>query len=810
MNNFLQNLRHAARFLRKAPGFTIACVLTIGLGIGANTAVFSLVNALLLRPLPYQNPERLVNVWESIRESGRGGVAFPNYVDVERENHVFEDLAAWSPIEADVTGGGRADRVLGENITPNYFRLLGIHPQQGRDFNREEESTRPVVIIGNALWRSRFGAANDVVGRTMNLSGTLFTVVGVMPAGFEGVSETAQLWVPISTHDLIYPQVARFDFLHSRDIHWVRVLGRLKDGVSLQAASAEVDSIGKRLAIAYPNENRDRSMAAARAQDDLVRNFRAALIALMVAVGFVLLVACANVSNLILVRISKRERELAVRLALGATRTHLLWQLLSETGLIAALGAGVGIVIFFVTRGSLTSLLPLDLPKSAAANMDGRVLAFAFGMLVFTALVLTLVPLVQLSRRSPRLALNDRSGRNESPSHNRIRTTLAIVEIALSVLLSVGAALMIKSLWRLQSVDPGFRSDHLVTLRFDVPNDKYQGDTRLSLGAQIAERALSVPGVESAAVTSVDPFVWPGLNRGFTPQDKPEVKNPQSFYYDEVTPGYFRTMNIPLISGRDFSDGDDQNAPGAILVSRSFAQRIWPGEEAIGKHLKLGGKDNANKWLTVAGIVGDAQIEDLHEDKSELAIMYSPLRRSEAIISLSLLARTKVDPASLIAPLRGMLQSFDPDMPVYSTATLDDRLAGESASARSYASLMAIFGSLAVGLALIGIYGVFAFSVTQRTREIGIRMALGAQRQEVLRMITTQALTLALVGIGCGILGAFVLTRFMSSLLFKVSARDPLVFCSIALLLASAAVVAGYFPARRAASVEPVQALRME
>ncbi len=468
----------------------------------------------------------------------------------------------------------------------------------------------------------------------------------------------------------------------------------------------------------------------------------------------------------------------------------------------------LGIVLFAFSKSLLTSLLPLDFPAFASPQTDLRVVGYTIAAILFTVFAVTVVPLWQLSRRDPQSALTTGGNRSEVSGQHRTRAIIAVVEVALSVMLTVGAGLLIKSLWRLQNVDPGFRSDHLVTLRFDVPNGKYEGEARLRLGDTIADRMRAVPGVGSVAVTSVDPFLWPGISRGFTPEGGQEVSSPQNFYNDEITPGYFQTMGIPQLAGRDFTSHDDANGPGVAIVSRSFARRIWPGQEAIGKRVKFGGPKAA--WMTVIGVVGDAQVEDLHLEKSELGILYTPLRRSEAIIGLSVIARTNGDPAVLISSLREALRQFDPDMPVYNTATLEERLAGESAAERSYAWLMGLFGTIAVSLALIGVYGVFAFNVTQRVREIGIRIALGAQRAQISRMIARQASVVAGAGVLVGLAAAVALTRFLSSLLFHVEMHDLTIFGGVSALLAIAAVVAGYLPARRAASVDPMEALRQE
>ncbi len=545
----------------------------------------------------------------------------------------------------------------------------------------------------------------------------------------------------------------------------------------------------------------------AAAQQDLARNYKPALIALLAAVGLVLLIAGANLSNLFLIRLSGRERELAVRLALGARRANLFGLVLAETAIVVAAGAALGIAFFAFSKDVLVSLLPLNFPVFATPQADMRLIAYTTAAVLFTVLAMTLVPVWQLSRRDPQSALAS-GGRAEIAGQHRTRTVLAVVEIALSVTLTIGAGLVLKSLWQLQKVDPGFRADHLVTLRFDVPNGKYEGDPRLALADAVAARMRSVPGVESAAVTSVDPFVWPGLNRGFTPESQQEVSSPQNFYNDEVTPGFFRTMDIPQFEGRDFTAHDDENSPAVVIVSRSFARRIWPGQDALGKRVKFGGPKA--QWMTVVGVVGDAQVEDLHQEKSDLAIIYTPLRRSQAIISLSVVARTHGDADQLLPAVRDALQQFDPDMPVYSMATMEQRLAGESAAERSYSWMMAIFGTIAVGLALIGVYGVFAFNVGQRLREIGIRMALGAQRGQIAKLITQQVALVAVLGVGVGLAAAFALTRFMASVLFRVNMHDAMIFAAVPLLLAIAAIAAGYLPARRAASVDPLEVLRQE
>jgi predicted permease len=818
MDTLWQDLRCAARSLAKSRGFTAVAVFTLALGIGANTAIFSVVNAALLRPLPYPHPERLVTLWESVG-AGANPVAYPNYLDWRAQNHVFDELAAYSVVDdLNLVAGGKAERLIGEVVSDSYFPLLGVKTAIGRTFLPEENQTpmtKPVALIGYGLWQRQFGADPAVIGKTAIINEAAYTIVGVMPPGFRGLRGHAELWIPMMMRDAAWPQAAQFDFLHNRDIHWHRVVGRLKPGITLERARADMEAIGARLAAAYPQENRDRGVGLAPAQARMVSDLRSPLYVLLGAVGFVLLIACANVANLFLVRASGREREIAVRVALGAGRGRLLRLMLTEGVLLGLVGGLLGVALSYGGVQLLAALFADRLPGFVEIQVDAVVLAFTLVISVTTGTLLALVPALRATRVNLNDALKEGAKGSAGLHGQRVGGALVISEVALALVLMVGAGLLLRSFERLLRVNPGFRADHLLTLRFDLPNQKYSGQARQAVAQQIVERAGAIPGVESAAITYTDPYIWDGINRGFSVEGHAPIDNAESdtVYYHEVTPNYFHTMDVPILAGRDFYAQDAAQAPHVVMVNEAFARHFWPGESAIGKRIKYGPleqNDPKYGWMPVVGVVANTKFSSLQQDANAAPLIYGPVMQSEVIINLSLLVRTKTDPLSMADSMRRVIQGFDSDMPVYSVASLEERIAGQAAGTRSYAVLLGLFAALALVLSAVGIYGVMAYGVARRTHEVGIRMALGAQPRDVLRLVARRGLALTLAGIGIGLAAAVALTRLMSSLLFGVTPTDAVTFAAVAALLAAVALLASYLPARRATRVDPLVALRYE
>jgi putative ABC transport system permease protein len=789
--------------------------LTLALGIGANTAVFSVVNAVLLNSLPYPEPERLVFVTESIGEGEPKPVAYPNFLDWREQNTLFESLAAYSATDFSFMGTGRAERLLGEIVSDGYFSLLGAQAARGRLFLDEETTVQgrhPVIVLSDALWK-RLGADPGMIGSAVRVNEVSFTVVGVMGEGFKGFSGEAEIWVPMMMRDQLWPQTAKFDFLHNRDVHWHRVVARLKPEASIESAGREMAGIAARLAGEYPKENANRGALVLPAHERMVGGLRSPLVVLMSAVAFVMLIACANVANLMLARAASRSKEIAIRMALGAGRARLVRQLLTESTLIALAGGVAGLLVAVWGVELLVSILPLDLPKFAPVRIDRGVLLFTLGVSLLTGLLLGLVPALQASRPDLNETLKE-GGRTSAggPRSRRVRSLLVVAEIALALVLMISAGLMIKSFQKMSGAEVGFNPDNILMTRFEVPNGKYRGEDRNRVGQQIVERVEQLPGVESVGMTYTNLFVWPGITRGFTVEGfPPPTKSEQdSVYIQDTGPNYFKTMGIPLIAGRDFRVGDDLKSQRVAVVTRSFAGRYWPDASALGKRLKYGPVDSTQPWMTIVGVVEDVKFLDLRQDPSRDAIVYVPLLQSEVVIGLTLVARTSIEPDAVAASVADAIKKFDPEIPVYAATTARERIAEQATETRSYALLMSVFAAVALILSVVGIYGVMSYTVAQRTHEIGIRMALGAKHGDVFRLVAKHGLLLALAGIAIGLAGSVAVTRVMASLLYGVSATDPVTFAAISLLLVGVALAACALPARRAMRVDPMIALRYE
>lgn len=816
MRGVLADLRFALRTLARSPGFSAAAVLTLALGIGANTTVFTVVRAVLLASLPYPHAGRLVEVRETVGPEKPGGVSYPNYIDWLAENSVFDGMAAYAVREVTISGQEAARRVRAELVTPGYFDLLGAAAIQGRLFSPEENKTaeaHPVVVISAGLWQRHFGADPGAIGRAVTINGAVYTIIGVAEKRFEGYSGRVDIWLPITMHPALSPRLAQVDFLASRDIHWHRVLARLKPDIPLERAQAEMDTIAARLAAAYPQANAKRGVRITPVRESLTAELRPALIALFAAAGFVLLIACINVASLLMVRSWARTREIGVRVALGARQRRLVRQLMTESLALTLLGGSAGLLLAVWGTGFLKSALPLDLPSFASVKLDWTVLAFALGAVTATGLALGAAPALHAWRPDVVAALREGGrGNTGSVRTQRARRVLVAGEIALTVVVLAGAGLMLKSLERMHAARVGFDPERLLTMRVDIPGHKYPGDAALRLIRQLVERAGQTPGVERAAATTVDPFLLAGMNRGFTIEGQPTLPPAEqdSVFFHSVTPGYFSTINVPVLTGRDFTLADDADAPGVIIVSEAFSRRYWPGEDPIGRRLKYGPRDSTQSWLTVVGMVRDVRFRDLRQDVSAEPAVYVPIAQTSVVPSVSLVARAHAAPASVLESLRTGIREIEPEAPIYSASTFEERLAELRKMTKSYTLLLSAFALVALLLAAVGIYGVTAFSVTHRTQELGLRMALGARPTDVLVSVLRQGLLTTAAGLGLGLAAASALTRAFESLLYEVRAGDPGVLAAVSAVLACVALAATYAPARRVTKIDPLSALRYE
>jgi putative ABC transport system permease protein len=811
MGTFLQDVRYGLRMLMKRPGFTAVAVIALALGIGANTAIFSVVNAVLLRPLPFKEPERLVAVWETNAKLGaelrdRNEVAMANFLDWRKQNQVFEQLAALAYANVNLTGVAEPERIQGAVVTTNLFQALGVLPLAGRAFLPEEEqvSSPRAVIISHGLWQRRFGSDPGVVGRTLTLNGNPTTVVGIMPQGFQlqfPISMQVDMWLPMRIDGTVAPD---------RQFHYLYVLGRMKPGVSPEQAQSGMSAIAMQLQQQYPETNADKGANVLSLHKQLVGNVQPYLYVLFGAVGFVLLIACANVANLLLARTTARRREVAIRIALGASRLRLVRQLLTESILLALVGGLLGLLLAYWGIDLLLALSPADVPRLDEIGLHGPVFAWTLLVSLMTGILFGLAPALQASKPDLNEALRESGGRGTGGlKTSRLRSLLVVAEVALALVLLVGAGLMIRSFVELQQTSPGFETKNLLTMNISLPRQKYKERQQSNLFfKQLFERIRTVPGVQ--AVGGIDPLPLSGNNAttlfvveggpNLAPTDRPEVGE------RTVTPDYFKAMGIPLVRGRSFTEGDREDTPRALVVNEALARKYWPGEEVIGRRL---GFEEADKqvWWEVVGVVGNVKHERLdREPKPEVYFPYQQQPRN----FMSVVVRTSTEPAGMAAAMRSQVLAVDPDQPVFDIKTMDERLSKTVAQSRFIMLLLAIFSALALSLSAVGVYGVMAYTVTQRTHEIGIRMALGAQTGDVLRLVLGQGMKWTLIGVGVGVAAALLLTRVMRSLLYGVTATDPLTFIAVAALLSAVALLACFIPARRALKVDPMVALRYE
>ncbi len=805
--DFGHDLRYGVRMLWKNKGFTAVAVIALALGIGANSAIFSVVNTVLLRPLPYREPERLVMVWEDNSKIGypRDTPAAANYADWRDQSTVFEGMAATADLSLNLTGAGEPERFDGKRVSANFFSLLGVEPQLGRGFLPEEDvpGANKVVVLSHGLWQRRFGSDRGLVGKSITLNGEGYTVVGVMPSDFQFMSQDVGMWVPIA---FTQQQAA------SRGNHYLKVVARLKPGVTVERAQAEMSTIAARLQQQYPEQNTDLGATVVSLHEEVVGDIRPALLVLLGAVGFVLLVACANVANLLLARAAVRQKESALRTALGASRLRLVRQFLTESVLLAALGGIVGLLLSVWGVTLLKSFIPENISQVKAIAVDSRVLGFTILVTLVTGLIFGLAPALQASKFNLNETLKE-GGRDAAAARggNLIRSILVVAEVAVSLVLLVGAGLLINSFMRLRSVDPGFRTDKLLTMSVVLPQQKYPDHARrTAFYTDMIHRVEALPGVRSAGVTNWVPLVLQGDSIGVTVEGQPAPVGKMPIIVTRVvSPHYFGTMGIQLLEGRVFEEGRDRvDSPCVLVVGESVARKYWPGESALGKRISPGTPESEEDWCQVAGVVKDVRQFDLTSEVRPQ--MYLTYEQAGFFAPRHLVVSTEGDPLALAGTVRKTVWEVDRDQPVSNVNTMEGVLAESIARQRFSTLLLGVFAGVALVLAAVGIYGVMSYSMAQRTREIGIRMALGAQKWDVLKLAVGQGLKLVAIGVGLGLVGAFALTRVMTSLLFNVSATDPATLVTISLVLVAVALLASYIPARRAAKVDPLIALRYE
>jgi putative ABC transport system permease protein len=801
MHAFLSDTRYAARLLVKQPGVTIIALLTLAIGIGGNTAIFSAVDAMLLRPLPYREPDRLVKVWEKRPAEGvlDNVVAPADFLDWARMNTVFEDMAAYVSITADLTGAGEPVRLAAAGVSPPFFDILRIQPALGRTFRREEATPgqHRVVILGHPLWQARFGSDAQIVGRTITLNGVPHEVVGVLPAAFEFPDATIELWAPMAISVAPTPP--------SRSNHSLDVFARLKPGVTIDAARADMDRVGAALQKEYPDTNRIHGVYVRPLAEDLARPVRSGLLMLLGAVAFVLLIACVNVANLLLARAASRRREMAVRAALGAGRGRLAGQALTESVLLGLAGGAAGLLVAVWGIRLLRGLIPagLSLVGVQHVGLDSRVLLFTFVLSILTGLVFGLLPAWQIAREDVNESLKE-GGRSPGQLRRRLRTGLVVGEIALASLLLVGAGLTLRSFQRLLDTDAGFeiagRTAALVTL----PGRKYADDaTRLSALAEVEQRFAAIPGVRAVGATSRLPLGNENSRMGVGIEGRePTPDTPTRAHIRAVTGHFFEAMGMSLVSGRPFGVSDHAQSLPVAIVNRTMAERYWPGASPLGKRVRLGGTE---VWREVVGVVADARNWGL--DRPVNPEMYLPVWQLPWTTVFFVVATDEGTPPPGPA-MREALRAVDPDLPLSNLRTMEDVARRSTALRQSTMILLSVFGALALVLAAAGIYGVMAHLVALRTGEIGVRMTLGAKPADVLKLLLREGTAQALAGLAIGLTGGVLVMRSMRSLLFEIAPADPLTLAGVAALLISTSLLACYLPARRAMKVDPVEALR--
>lgn len=805
METLWNDLRYGTRMLLRTPAFTIVAILTLGLGIGANTAIFSVVNTLLIKPLPLPDSERLVSTIGMNKQGRRQFISFPDFQDFQKQTQLFEGFSAWVPQSVNLTGQVEPQRVRGGFVSDNFFQVLGVEPALGRGFRAGEDTpgAELVCVLQYETWQKLFGGDPGLLGKSLTLNNRPYTVVGVMPQGFKFPADEIELWMPHHSWPVFAANYQQ------RAAGLVAPFGKLKKGVTLAQGRAELETIASRLAQQYPEAGEARRIFIEPLRDYVVSPVRDMALVLMGAVGFVLLIACANVANLMLARAAARQKEVATRAALGAARARIVRQMLTETGLLWVAG---GLLGFAIGRGALSALMqaaPGPLPGGLQPALDATVMGFAFGVTILTGILFGMIPALRFSHPNLSETLKEGGRAGESTTKTRLRGALVVAQVSLTLVMLVGAGLMIRSFQKLTQVDVGFRTDHLLTLEYRLPQNKYpEGAQQWEFHRRVVERVRALPGVRAASVIRAVPFGGNGSNANFeipgkppaSPEDRPRVLLNFADTY------YFETMGIPLLRGRTFTEQDGSATQPVLVINKRMADRYWPGEDPVGRTVHFPDSQRPIT-ATVIGVVGDVRHYSL--DDPDRMQAYAVQTQQPHIFN-SLVVRTEGDPSQMVQAVRSAIWSVDPEQPMWKIYTMDFMVNRSVGQPRFLMQLMIVYAGLALLLAAVGLYGVMAYSVTQRTREIGVRMALGAQGRDVMRMVLRRGLLLTGVGVAVGIAGALALGKSVNTLLFGVQASDPVTFVAVACVLAAVALLASYIPARRATRVDPLIALRYE
>ncbi len=804
MNTLFQDLRFAIRTFSKQPGFALVAIITLALGIGANSAIFSVINGVLLKSLPFKEPENVIKLWESMAGGFQGTISVPNLKDWREQNSVFTKIAAYQFQNFGLQSKDAPERVRAATVSPEFFDVLGVTPQLGRTIaeGEDQDGKHRVAVLSHQLWQSKFAADAGIVGKTILLGGEDFTVIGVMPASLRYPSRTTDLWVPM----VISPQQTS-----SRGSHFLFGLARLKPSVSFAQAQEQMNAIARRIEQQYPDQQTGRGVLLIQAQEEMVRGIRPALLVLVVAVGFVLLISCTNVANLLLARASTRRREIAIRLALGAGRMRLLRQLLTESALLSLLGGALGLFIAYWGVQALVKLAAGILPRANEVTLDGRVVLFTIGLALLTGIVFGLAPALQATKADLQKDLKEGSAAAGNQQRGWLRSLLVVGEVAAALVLLIGASLLIKSFARLQQTESGLQTENVLTAGISLPDSKYKTPESITrFHQQMLEKVSALPGVQSAGIISKLPLQEWGYNGsiqidGVAPP--PPGSRNQYVEFRAVSPDYFRSLGIPLRAGRLIDSRDQAGTASAIVVNEALVKHFLAGQDAIGKFVTLGSQ---NKYQ-IAGVVGDVRQSGLVQvSRPEIYWPYTQSPDTGLTGNVSLVVRASAQPAALTSAVRDAVLAVDPAQPLHNVKTMEEVVAESVSDRRLNTLLLTLFAGIALTLALIGVYSVMSYLVVQNTREIGIRIALGAQMRDVLRLVVGQGMLLTGIGIGIGIGLAFGLTRLMEGLLFGVTATDTMVFATAPVILIAVALLACLIPAWRATKVDPILALRYE